>query len=151
MKRIANSAACLLAMVLMLFVYSPARPIGARRGTGWATAPAPGLVRVEPATRGTYGASQPGKAEDRGWPRTYATPSGAYVTIYQPQVASWNNQQHIVAYAAVAYLATGTRTPAMGTLKVEADTNVSSESRLVSFSPLKITETNFQSLAKEQI
>jgi hypothetical protein len=38
----------------------------------------------------------------------------------------------------------------VGTIKIEADTQVSLEQRLVKFSTLKITEANFQSLPKEQ-
>jgi len=87
---------------------------------------------------------------DRGWPRNYTTPSGAEIVLYQPQVASWDNQQHMVAYAAASYLPNGRTKRELGTLKVEADTQVALTERLVKFSVLKITETNFPSLPKEQ-
>jgi hypothetical protein len=89
-------------------------------------------------------------AGDKGWPRGYSGPSGANIVLYQPQVASWETQKHMVAYAAVSYLPKGEQKPTLGTLKVETDTRVSLEQRLVRFSALKITEANFQSLAKEQ-
>ena len=37
---------------------------------------------------------------DRGWPRGYKMPSGAQVVLYQPQVASWDDRKHMVAYTA---------------------------------------------------
>jgi hypothetical protein len=94
--------------------------------------------------------SQQQPPADRGWPRDYETPSGALVTLYQPQVASWENQKHMVAYAAASYLPKGMRKQALGTFKVEADTEVALEKRLVKFSVLKIAETNFPTLQKEQ-
>ena len=39
---------------------------------------------------------------DGGWPRAYTTPSGAHLVLYQPQVASWDAQERMVAYSAVS-------------------------------------------------
>lgn len=96
---------------------------------------------------GAQTSEQPG---DRGWPRGYRMPGGAQIVLYQPQVATWENQQHMVAYAAASYLPIGKQKPELGTLKVEAETQVSLAERLVKFSVLKITETNFPTLPKEQ-
>src|ERR1044071_5473994 len=87
---------------------------------------------------------------DRGWPRDYTTPSGAQIVLYQPQVASWDGQQHMVAYAAASYLPNGRTKRELGTLKIEADTQVALTERLVKFSVLKIAERNFPTLPKEQ-
>ena len=89
--------------------------------------------------------------EEEAWPRAYSTASGAILTIYQPQVASWADQKHAVLYAAVSYSAKGAKTPAIGTIKVESDTSVALDDRLVSFSEFKITESNFPSLQREQV
>ena len=89
-------------------------------------------------------------AQDRGWPRGYSLPGEAQLVLFEPQIASWENQKHAVALAAVSYVAKGEQKPALGTIKIETDTQVSLEQRLVKFSPLKITETNFQTLTKEQ-
>ena len=89
-------------------------------------------------------------AADRGWPRGYSLPSEAQLVIYQPQVASWENQKQLVAFSAVSYVAKGEQKPALGTIKLETDTEVSLEQRLVKFSKIKILETNFQTLSKEQ-
>ena len=88
---------------------------------------------------------------DGGWPRSMTTASGAALTLYQPQIASWTDQKHVVAYSAVSYIAKGAAKPALGTLKVEADTGVAVEQRLVNFSNLKIVESNFPTVAREQL
>jgi hypothetical protein len=90
------------------------------------------------------------KASERGWPRGYSLPSEAQMVIYEPQIADWDQQKHLIAYAAVSRVAKGEQKPALGTIKLEADTQVSVEQRLVMFSSLKITESNFQTLQKEQ-
>ena len=41
--------------------------------------------------------------------------------------------------------------PALGTIKVESDTSVALDERLVSFSEFKITESNFPTLPREQL
>lgn len=89
-------------------------------------------------------------AADRGWPRGYSLPSEAQIVLYQPQVASWENQKQLIAYAALSHVAKGEQKPALGTIKFETDTEVSVEQRLVKFSKIKIIETNFQTLSKEQ-
>ena len=87
---------------------------------------------------------------DGGWPRGYSLPSEAQIVIFQPQVATWDDKKHIVAMAAASYVPKGDQKPTLGTIKIEADTSVSLEQRLVKFATLKITETNFQTLTKDQ-
>ncbi|HEY6802695.1 MAG TPA: hypothetical protein VI306_03865 [Pyrinomonadaceae bacterium] len=106
------------------------------------------LTRGLPVTQ--VGSQALQQAQDRGWPRGYSLPSEAQIVIYQPQIASWEDQKRAVAYTAVSYVAKGQHKPALGTIKLEADTLVSIEKRLVKFSTLKITETNFKTLTKEQ-
>ena len=96
-------------------------------------------------------AAQAQSVQERGWPRGYSLPNEGQIVIFQPQVASWDQQLHMVALAAVSYVAKDEKKPVMGTIKIEADTSVSLEKRLVKFSTLKITETNFQTLSKDQI
>jgi hypothetical protein len=88
---------------------------------------------------------------DGGWPRDYATPGGGTVRVFQPQVATWDGQRHMVAYAAVSYNAKGTTRPALGTVKVEADTEVAVNERLVNFTHVKLTETHFADLPNDQL
>jgi len=87
---------------------------------------------------------------DGGWPRGYSLPSEAQIVIFQPQVMTWDEQKHLVAMAAVSYVKKDETKPAMGTIKLDADTSVALAERLVKFSTVKVTETNFQTLSKEQ-
>ena len=107
------------------------------------------LVSPQQSTNQT-GARSTKPAQDRGWPRGYSLPSEAQIVLFEPQIASWENQKHAVAFAAVSYVAKGEQKPVLGTIKLETETEVSLEQRLVKFSTLKITETNFQTLPKEQ-
>jgi hypothetical protein len=121
-------------------------PVGFLRGleapivsaAGQATTPAKPVSATPPAV-------------DGGWPRSYATPSGARLIMYQPQVSSWENQKRMTLYAAVSYTAKGTDKPVLGTVKADADTRVSLAERLVDFSVFKITDSNFPTLRKEQM
>jgi hypothetical protein len=88
---------------------------------------------------------------DGGWPREYGTASGGRLVIYEPQVESWPDQQHIVLYAAVASIGNGAQKPTLGTIKVEADTKVSVDDRLVNFSAFTITSSNFPTLGREEV
>ncbi|HXW07768.1 MAG TPA: hypothetical protein VD833_21240 [Vicinamibacterales bacterium] len=88
---------------------------------------------------------------DGGWPRIYDTKSGGSILVYQPQIASWEGQKHMVGYAAVSYRAKAADKPALGTIRLESDTSVSLSERLVRFAPMKITEVNFQTIPKDQV
>ena len=57
----------------------------------------------------------------------------------------------MVAYVAVSYTAKGAAKPALGTLKIEADTSVAVDERLVSFSDLEITESHFPTLKNDEV
>ncbi len=88
---------------------------------------------------------------DGGWPRAYTTSTNARVVLYQPQVGLWPDQKHMTMFAAVSYQAPGATTPALGTLKIEADTKVALDERLVRFDNLRITQANFQTLDRDQL
>ena len=122
-------------------VWSPLAPL-VQAQTAKASPPAKAAAAPAPASQ-----AQP----DGGWPKAFTTNAGAALVLYQPQVASWVDQRHIVLYTAVSYTPKGAKAPALGTLKVESDTKVSVETRLVNFSVLTITESNFSTLQKEQI
>ena len=71
--------------------------------------------------------------------------------IYQPQIASWVDQKDIVFYAAVSYTPAGAAKAALGTIKAESPTSVSTAERLVSLADLRITEPNFSTLTRDQV
>ena len=117
-------------------------------------APGAPLVVAQTATsppRTTPAATTAATEPDGGWPRSYTTAGGAALAIYQPQVSSWTDQKRAVLYAAVAYTPKGAPTPSVGTIKVESDTSVALDQRLVSFSEFKITESNFPGVSREQL
>jgi hypothetical protein len=89
-------------------------------------------------------------AADSPWPRRYQTPDSSIVVVYQPQIATWENQKRMTMYAAVSYTAKSSTMPLLGTIMVEADTRVSVANRLVDFSKLTISQANFQNATKEQ-
>ena len=105
---------------------APAKPATAKPATA---KPAPGA----PAPAAAAAAQPP----DGGWPRDYVTPSGGSIRIFQPQIASWSDQKHLTGYAAVSYSAKGADKPALGTVKIEADTQVALGERLVNFSTVQ--------------
>jgi hypothetical protein len=107
-----------------------------------ATGAAPSAARPRPTST-----SPP----DGGWPRAYSSGSGARIVLYEPQVASWLNQRHIVMYSAVQYTAPGASMPVLGTIRIEAVTKIAVDERLVNFSDLSITGSNFPSLSREQL
>jgi len=53
-------------------------------------------------------------------------------------------------YAAASYRVTDQQAPALGTLRIEADTRVSREERIVNFPEFTITASNFPTLSVEQ-
>src|SRR5215831_7901820 len=114
-----------------------------------AAKPVPAAAKPAGAPPAPAPAATPG-APDGGWPRAYTTPSGAHLMLYQPQISSWDNKEHMVAYSAVAYETAGAEKPALGTVRIEADTSVSMDKRLVSFANFTVPEMNFSTLKKEQ-
>jgi hypothetical protein len=88
---------------------------------------------------------------DGGWPRIYVADSGAELTLHEPQVASWVDQKHIVMYVAVSYLPKGEKNPTLGTIRVEAETQVALAERLVNFGTLTITSANFPTMDRAQV
>jgi hypothetical protein len=127
---------CLALVTALSFIVGQAAPI--------VRAQAPAAQK--PAA--TAAAAQPA---DPGWPRAYLTPSGGEILVYQPQVASWEGQKHMVAYAAVSYQAKGAAKNTLGSIQLEANTKVALGERLVNFSQLKIAEANFPALPKDQV
>src|SRR5262245_55807457 len=108
------------------------------------------------ARQATQAAARPVTQQvgDPGWPRAYSTPSEGQIIVYQPQAASWKDQKTLVAYAAVSYQPKGSTAqskPMLGTITLEADTNVSMAERLVHFENIRITDTHFENLPKDQM
>ncbi len=154
MKSRAHSARKGVAIAtLASLALSPAQPILSATERQ-AAAPKPAAEAAKPPTpaaKPAAAASATAQPVDGGWPRSYKTASGGDVVLYQPQVSSWPNQEKMTAYSAVSYTAKAGDKPALGTVKVEADTKVSVNDRLVNFSVIRIVESNFPTLEKAQM
>ena len=86
---------------------------------------------------------------DLGWPRRYDLSGGATAVLYQPQIASWDDQKRMDAWAALAYQPKGAQSPVLGTIRIEATTKVSLPERLVNFADFRIAEINFPTLQRD--
>jgi len=140
MRRRDRSRTPIASLVILALAAGPARgPLLAQAA-----------AQAAPAKTSTTTSGGPA-AIDGGWPRAYRTPARALLLIYQPQIASWDGRERMVAYAAVAYQAEGADRPSLGTVRVESRSAVSVADRLVRFSPLRVTETNFRDLSREQL
>ncbi len=77
------------------------------------------------------------------WPRQ-AKVDGTGLTVYQPQVESWTNNQ-LTARAAVALQAQASSTPIFGVVWLAARTEVDKERHLVSLEDIKVSKVSFPS------
>jgi hypothetical protein len=87
---------------------------------------------------------------DPGWPRDYTTAAGHQVRLYQPQIASWDDQAHLAAYVAVSHATVG-EAPVLGTVRLEADTSVALEARLVRLGHVALTDVRFGNIDRERL
>lgn len=99
-------------------------------------------------TSAQTGPATMGPATESPFPRAYELTSGNAL-VFAPQLASWADQKHAVVWAAVSYKAKDATQVAMGVIKLEADTRVALDERLVDLSTPKITEINFPSLSRD--
>ena len=152
--RSANRGAAIpLAIILAISPVLQAMPQAPAKAAPQTATPAKAAPQTKPPAAKSQAAATAAPV-DGGWPRTYTTPSQGRVTLFEPQISSWQNQKELVAYAAAQYQAKGAAAsakPALGTLKVEAGTSVSLEQRLVSFANMRITESNFPTVPKEEL
>ncbi len=75
---------------------------------------------------------------DSGWPRTFSK-DGASVTIYQPQVETWENYEHIRFSAAIKAQKSPSEKAAFGSIKVSGRTNIDFSTRTAIVDQLKVT------------
>jgi hypothetical protein len=87
-------------------------------------------------------AAQP---SDGGWPRQFTVDQNT-LTVYQPQVESWD-QALLKARAAVSVQKVGAASPEYGTIEFTARTLVDKEAGLVTFTDVQIAEGVFPSAA----
>jgi hypothetical protein len=82
-------------------------------------------------------------ATDNGWPRVI-TAGDLRVTVYQPQVESWDNDR-IRSRAAVAVQTSASAVPIYGVVWLTARTDVDRENRLVTLDAIRVEGASFPS------
>lgn len=83
------------------------------------------------------------------FPRTYKLSTGGAVTIYEPQIASWEKQSEMVAWSAVSYESAPKAKLALGSMKIESQTAISVDHRLVKFTNFQIKEINLPTVTPD--
>ena len=80
------------------------------------------------------------------WPRQVASPGGATMKVYQPQLDSWTGNI-LSAYTAVAIRAQGSSDTTYGVIWFTAHTEVDKVNRMVTLYDFNLTKYKFPSLA----
>jgi hypothetical protein len=146
-----RAAAVVAALSVLVQPLAPLTEAAAAQAQPATKPAAPTPPTTTAPTAASPSSAGPAMVVDGGWPRLYEMPSGGTVLVYQPQIASWEKQAHVVAYSAVSHRTKQGDKPSLGTLRIEANTKVSVTERLVSLQGMKIVEANFQTLPKEQL
>jgi len=87
---------------------------------------------------------------DAPWPRRFQTSAGGIIVMYEPQIATWDDRKVMSAYAAVSFTPASGAQPLIGSIEIEADTNVSVPERLVDFSKFRVVTSHFATATTEQ-
>ena len=99
-------------------------------------------AKTAPASKTTGASTAP---QDR-WPRTLTAANGSTVSLYAPQLDTWDGRS-IEWHAAVSVQAPGAKEPTFGVLFCAAKTDVDKTTRMVALTDLKATKVNFPSAA----
>lgn len=89
--------------------------------------------------------------ERPGWPRSFTTPGGAEVTLYQPQVSEWKDFTNLKALVATEYKATKDAKPVFGVIGLEGRTSLDRDAGEVVLSDIKATQLDFSVLDRQQL
>ena len=90
-----------------------------------------------------------GYAQDVKWPRQL-THGGDVLTVYQPQVHTWDKHQHIDFRTAFSLVPSGGK-EVLGVLYMEARTNTDIESHIVKVDSMRIKDVHFPSLPPDSV
>ena len=90
------------------------------------------------------------QAPDVAWPREVKATDGTSITVYQPQVERWADN-NLSARAAVSVLAPGANEPSYGVIELSARTEIDKSSDLVTLSALRITRTSFPGASAQDV
>jgi hypothetical protein len=94
-------------------------------------------------------ASAQAPAPDVTWPREVKAADGSIITVYQPQVESWA-ENNLTGRAAVAVKRPGVNEPSYGVIELAARTVIDRSADLVTLSSLRITKSSFPGASPEE-
>src|SRR5436190_6480410 len=81
-------------------------------------------------------------APDVAWPREAKAADGTVITVFQPQIESWADN-NISARAAVAVARPGQKDPGYGVIELAARTEIDKAADVATLSNLRITKSSF--------
>jgi hypothetical protein len=90
------------------------------------------------------------QAPDVAWPREVRAQDGTVITVYQPQVERWADN-NLSGRAAVSVLPAGAKEPSYGVIELTARTEIDKSSDLVTLSALRITHTSFPGASEQDV
>lgn len=102
----------------------------------------------------TPGAQAPAGQQGAGdlqWPRTFDTPSGAQMTLHQPQVTAWSNYTDLTAMIAAEYGAKGADSTAAGVIGISAKTVADQDAGTVVIYDIAVDNLNFSTLGRDAL
>jgi hypothetical protein len=89
------------------------------------------------------------QAPDVAWPREVKAADGTAITVYQPQVERWADN-NLAGRAAVSVLRPGEKEPRYGMIELTARTQIDKSADLVTLSNLRVTKSNFPGASAEE-
>src|SRR5689334_18748033 len=89
------------------------------------------------------------QAPDVGWPREAKGADGTVITVYQPQIETWADN-NLAGRAAVAVKRPGEKEPSYGVIELAARTQIDKASDVATLTNLRVTKSSFPGATAEQ-
>jgi len=89
------------------------------------------------------------QAPDVGWPREVKAKDGGVITVYQPQLERWANNQ-LAGRAAVAVAKPGEKNPRFGVIELTARTEIDKSADMVMLSNVSIAKGSFPGTSPQE-
>ena len=89
------------------------------------------------------------QAPDVGWPREVKAKDGSVITVYQPQLERWANNQ-LAGRSAVAVAKPGEKDPRFGVIELTARTEIDKSADMVMLSSVSIAKGSFPGTSPQE-
>jgi len=87
---------------------------------------------------------------DVAWPRQAKSADGTVITVYQPQVERWADN-NLSGRAAVSVQRPGEKDPRYGVMELTARTEIDKSADVVTLTGLRLTKTSFPGASEEEV